>query len=142
MQLRGVTADAIELGSQYPISHPYAKGLLSNLGSTPLAATAELTVDLVTIGYASLIVLARLGNATTPASATADLNQYVLPYLPDGTLHAQGLIPVRNGAVLSPGVAWRTQSILLEGVEKVSVRLVNLNAGALQGARLDYFLQK
>src|SRR5258706_10628260 len=54
---------------QQPGDHVYASGKAINLGASTLAAAATSTVDLVTAGYQSALLLARIGNATTPATA-------------------------------------------------------------------------
>lgn len=52
---------------------------INNL-TTTVAASGTVTADLVTTGFNEITLIARLGNATTPATAAADISMTVQPY--------------------------------------------------------------
>lgn len=150
MQLTGAL-DPTEMGGQFAISHPFAKGKVINLGVTPLGAGSNTSADLVTTGYQYLTLLARLGNATTPAGAAGDLTLNLAAYEDDGTTVFPGGLTgaagitadqVIRAAALSGNFAQVGNRYILGGIDKVSVKLTNNNIGALQGATAVYFLQK
>jgi hypothetical protein len=144
-QLRGAIGDMSILGKQHPIAHPYAKGKAIDLGATPLGTGATSTADLVTTGFATLIALWRIGNATTPATALGDLTAFISPYEDDGsTVFPTAATPdlVVVAAALSGNFAVAGRRYTLGGIDKVKISLTNNNAGGLQGARAVYFLQK
>lgn len=145
MQIRGTSADSIEVGGQYPISHPYAKGKAFDLGVSTIASGGAAFADLVTVGFAVVTIFWRIGNATTPATASGDINGYLNVYEDDGTvLYAVGLTPdfAPVAATLSGSTAYQAKRYLLNGVDKVRVNLQNNNAAPLQGGRAVYYLQK
>lgn len=149
MQLRGTSADAIELAAQYAISHPFAKGKTINLGVATIGAGNAATADLDVAGYKYLTVLGRIGNATTPAAASGDLAVSICPYEDDGvtmfppavqaTLAADTTI---RAASFTAPYAYIALRFLVAGLDKVLTKIQNNNAGALQGGTLAYFLQK
>lgn len=139
--------------SQVPVDHPYASGKLINLGvSTIGAAGGAAQADLVTAGYQYLTVMARLGNATTPATAAADLALSMQGFEDDDTIPFPNPVagPVTFNAdvvlraiSLTGNVAYIAQRYLIAGISKMRGYITNNNATtALQGATLIYFLQK
>lgn len=139
--------------SQTPIDHPYASGKLINLGVTTIAAAGGAAqADLVTAGYQYLTVMARLGNATTPATAAADLAFSMQGFEDDDTTPFPN--PVSGPVTFNPDLALRAISLttnvayiaqryLLAGISKMRGYITNNNATtALQGGTIIYFLQK
>lgn len=148
--LTGVN-DPTVLGQQFPVDHPYAKGKIINNGATTLAASGVAVADLATAGFTTLVVSFRLGNATTPATASGDITAGVTPYEDDGVTLPNGgttttaiLTPdvVLRAATLQTNVAFYIARYVLGGMDKVKVSILNNNAVALQGATATYFLQK
>lgn len=147
MQLIGTNADPVEIHQQFPLSHPFAKGKAINNGATTVAASGTVTADLITVGYVTLEILFRLGNATTPATAAADLNGFLQAYEDDGsTIFGGGgvIVPdvTQAAAILASNVAYIAKRYVLGGKDKVRVAIINNNVAALQGATAVYFLQK
>lgn len=125
-------------------NHPYAKGKAVNLGSTPLAAAGQSVGDVVTAGYSTITVLSRIGNGTTPATASGDIAGGLLMFEDDGTTLSPSTLSATQLriATLSGSVAWQVNQYPLGGIDKVRIVVQNNNAGALQGATAVYFLQK
>lgn len=149
MRLIGTSADPAETGSQFSITHPYAKGKAINNGVTTIAAAGNIAADLVTTGYQWLFVLARLGNATTPATAAGDISYSVCAYEDDGTtLFPSSQVAGINAdfaarvATLTSSFAWKADRYNLGGIDKVRIVLVNNNVAPLQGGTVIYYLQK
>lgn len=137
--------------SQVPLDHPYASGKAINLGVTTLGAAATSTVDLVTAGFQSAYLLARIGNGTTPATALGDLALTVLAYEDDGTTLFPGgvaagapLVATSTpiAAALTSPAAYVAQTFDLKGIDKLKLNLKNNNVAALQGATIVYYLFK
>jgi hypothetical protein len=135
--------------AQYAITHPFAKGKAINGGATPLAAAGSLTADLDCTSWQSLLILARIGNGATPATALGDLGLTVTPFEDDGTtLFPSGfaggipLVPVATPivAALSAPVAYVAQKFDLLGLDKVRIAVKNNNVAGLQGATAIYEL--
>lgn len=130
------------------VSKDSDKGKLVDLGVATLAAGASQQGDLDTSGYTTMIVLARLGNATTPATAAGDLGIFISAWEADGV----STFPAPSGFALTPSatliaaalsgsVAFAAFRYDIMGIDKIHYQLKNNNVGALQGARLDYYLQ-
>lgn len=119
------------------------KGIVLNNGVTTLGASAFTFVDLDTTGFSTLWLLAQIGNATTPATAAADVLVGLHSYLSDGvTLFPQDIPSVMAGTPsLAASIARQVKKFDVSGFDKTRVYLGNGNVGALQGGRLDYFLQ-
>lgn len=137
--------------SQVPLDHPYASGKAINLGAATLAAAATSTVDIVTAGFQSIALLARIGNATTPATALGDLILTAMAYEDDGTTPFPGgvaggtaLIATSTpiAAALTTSVAYIAQTFNVFGIDKLKLNLKNNNVAALQGATIVYYLFK
>jgi hypothetical protein len=128
------------------------KGRAFNLGSTTLAANASLQADLDTAGFSQLLVMARIGNASTPATAAGDLGLFISYYEDDGTTLFPA--PLATGfsvtasaqivsAALSAPVAFTAVRFDLAGVDKVHFQLKNMNGTtAFQGASLSWYLKR
>lgn len=124
------------------------KGKVINLGSGTIVAGGNVQADLDVTGYSTLIVLARIGNGTTPATAAGDISYSVVAYEDDGvTLFPAGQVLGINAdlalraASLSGNVAWKADRYSLGGIDKVRVALVNNNVAPLQGGTVIYYLQ-
>lgn len=135
--------------SRVPLDHPYASGKAINLGVTPLTAAATSTVDLVVAGYQSMLLLGRIGNVTTPATALGDLILTVMGYEDDGTTKFPGGVAAGAAlaatstpiaAALTTNVAYTAQTFDLKGFDKLNLNLKNNNVANLQGATLIYYL--
>lgn len=113
-----------------------------------LATTGTMTVDISTTGMEILHVYTQLGSAGSPATATADNNTYVLPYVPSGvsggtTTYTVG--PQSVSVFLSSGPGGPNSGVVathkqynVKGLEKVRVNLQNNNVAALPG-QIDVF---
>ena len=127
-------------------NHPYTKGKAIDLGASTIAGGGGTSaVDLVTAGYQWLTCFAKLGNATTPAGAAGDVGLGVSAYEDDGV--TQTIVWMTNdlnvaNASLNSGIAYIGRRYNLAGIDKVRIFLQNNNAGALQGGRVVYYLQK
>lgn len=118
--------------------HEYAKGKTHNAVSIG-GGGAFVDVDLVTAGFNRLKLQMRM-----TAAAAGDLVPRVIAYEDDGvTANNDGGIwaPFVSGPALSAGVTYWAAMYELGGVDKVSVRMSNANAGAQTGTCV-YFLQK
>lgn len=127
----------------------YIKGKAVNLGSTTLGAGTAVTADLDTAGYSVLVVMFRIGNATTPATAAGDCTASVHFYEDDGTtLFPAGIVAgissdfSLRSASLTSNVAYISTRYNIAGVDKVQLRLTNSNVAPLQGATITYFLSR
>lgn len=113
----------------------------STVQAGTLAAGGALTFDQVVAGSSSLTVISRIGNATTPATASSDNNTFIMPFLSDRTtLSPQGVSAVTSGTSLSAGTAWVVKQFNLCGIERIRMQLGNANVAALQGAQIDWFI--
>jgi hypothetical protein len=138
-----ISADAVAL------AHIYSKGKAINLGVATIASGANVAADIITVGFVSMVIQARIGNATTPATAAADISYSLVPYEDDGTtlfpagqaLGMNARLALR-GVSLGTNVAFKADLFDLGGVDKIRVFLVNNNVGALQGGTVIYYLQK
>lgn len=130
----------------------YLKGKVINNGTTTVAAGGTVQADLDTAGWNTLIVMFRIGNGTTPATASTDLsNPAVVPYEDDGvtlwnggTVNNNGMSPdltVRS-ATLTSNVAYVAFRYSVVGIDKVRVAITNNNVAALQGATAIYYLSR
>jgi hypothetical protein len=131
-----ITAAGVPLGT-FPVDHPYTKGKLAN--AVAINAAQTLTFDLVTAGYAELIIYWILSG-----TAAGDLTNFLNAYQDDGAT----LITVNNPATktnsapaLGGGLveAWRSYDLC--GLDKVKIGALNNNAAA-QTLTIGYWLQK
>lgn len=118
--------------------------------TTTLGSTSTVTADVDVSGYSVLTVLYRIGNATTPATAAADLTPALTVYEEDGTTIFPG------GAVgfgiasdanirtanLGSNIAFIGHRYNVVGIDKVQVRITNNNVAPLQGAKAIAYLQR
>lgn len=115
-----------------------------NLGAATIAAAGASVVDLDTSGYSILRLFGQIGNGTTPATAAGDIIIGVQPYMADGVSlggNWMNQLVTDFVAVLNSNVAYLGAKYDVSGFSKVRLIIGNNNAGALQGAKLDYFLQ-
>lgn len=113
-------------------ARPIDKGVLT------VGAAGTAVADVATVGYMQMAVIARIGNATTPATALADVSVSVQAYDDAGVLVPINL-PVAATSpanVLATNVANALSVYNLYGIEKVKVTLTNNNVAALQAANV------
>jgi hypothetical protein len=143
-----ISAAGAPAGS-FPVDHAYAKGKVVSLGTTPLVGGGGIaSANLVTAGYQWLFLIARIGNATTPATAAGDIGVFASAADDDSTFplvidswSSDGTV-VTRAPTLNGNTAFTVKRINLAGVDFVRVNLQNNNVAALQGGTAIYYLQK
>lgn len=127
----------------------FAKGRVIDNGAATVAPGGGFASgDIDTTGYQYLTIMARIGNATTPAAAAADVNISVIGYEDDGvtTFPAGNLNGINSDfslrtPTLTAPYAYMALRFNLNGLDRVKVLVLNNNATtALQGALAIYFL--
>lgn len=105
-----------------------------NQGATTTGAGTTVVARVTTNGFSGLVVIAKIGNGTTPATAAGDVIVSVQPYDDDGTtINATNLTPTTTGtATLTGNIAAIVATYDLHGLENVQVSLKNNNVAALQ----------
>lgn len=118
-----------------------------NNGAATLGAGATAWADLNVVGFSTLTVVFRIGNATTPATAAGDCNAGIGYYEDDGVT----MVPPLGAAYMLPDTTVRAATLTgsysysvlrynVASLSKVRVQLTNNNVAALQGATAVVYL--